>query len=410
MFYQWLVVGLTMVMQAVSYGILVYSFGLFVVPWLTEFDSSRADVMLAVFVLQICMGPLSPIAGRLLDKYDPRWLVCLGGFLLASGLILISFTTSMWQLILLYATVIPVAITLSGPLASQTIVTKWFREKRGLAIGISAIGTSVGGFLLPVLAGSLLAAFDWRITMQILGLLAFLLISPAAWLVLKRRPPSAPAPDLSATAPETTQTEHLTSPDERSWTTKEILSTRNFWLPVIALLPLAGVFGGIQFNLSAYAQDLNNSVQDSAWLISLMSLTMILGKIFFGYMADRMDHRKLYWIAAVLMCMTLFLLLGNPAYLVLCLASALLGLSAGGILPLMGSIYSERFGAKSFGRVMGLVTMFITLGGFGPLIAGAVFDATGDYDAAFYTFLAILIPAALGMIWLKNGTKGKAAA
>ena len=401
MFYQWLVVGLTMVMQAVSYGILVYAFGLFVVPWMNEFGSNRADIMLAVFVLQIGMGAISPITGRLLDKYDPRWLITLGGFLLAVALASVSLVTSMWQLTVLYAIVIPVAITLTGPLASQTIITKWFSHKRGLAIGVSAIGTSIGGFLMPVLAGSLLASMDWRTTLQYLAVLAFLLICPMAWLVLKRKP----AASSQAAIADGTDKPLVAEQDQRVWTTREILSTRNFWLPVMALLPLAMAFGGIQFNLSAYGQDLGNSLQDSAWLISLMSLSMILGKLFFGYMADRMDHRKLYWVAALGMLLTLVLLQDSPSYFVLCAASACMGFAIGGLLPMMGSIYSDRFGSKSFGRVMGLVTMIITLGGFGPLIAGAVFDATGDYDAAFMTFIALIIAGALGMFWLKKSER-----
>jgi MFS family permease len=193
-------------------------------------------------------------------------------------------------------------------------------------------------------------------------------------------------------------------PDEiqRNWTTREILSTRNFWLPVIAMLPLNMAFSGVQFNLAAYAQDLGNSVAQAAWLISLMSLAMISGKLFFGYMADRVEHRNLYWLAAGFMCLNLTLLQGEPSYFILALCSISMGVSVGGLLPLIGMIYGQRFGVRSFGRVVGLVTMILTIGGFGPLIAGAVFDATGNYDAAFMLFLVLLIPAALGMFGLKK--------
>ena len=75
MTYRWLVVALTMRMQAFAYGILFYSFGLFVVPWLDTFETARAQIMLAVFVMQISMGVLSPFAGRLLDHYPTQWLV-----------------------------------------------------------------------------------------------------------------------------------------------------------------------------------------------------------------------------------------------------------------------------------------------------------------------------------------------
>jgi len=396
MHYRWLVVALTMLMQAVSFGILVYTFALFVLPWLTTFDAARADIMLAVFVLQIAMGAMSPFAGRLLDQYSSSWLVPLGGVLLAAGLALVSFATNMWQITLLYATLLPAAVTLTGPLAAQTIITQWFIKQRGFAIGISAVGTSIGGFLVPLLCGTLLAEFDWRTTIQYLALLALFLICPLSWLVLRSKPSDKPNP-ASSNANHAVQ-----PPDQRIWTTREILSTRNFWLPVIALLPLSMAFGGIQFNLAAYAQDLGNTLRNSAWLISLLSLSMIVGKLFFGFFSDRVDHRKLYWIAAAFMSMTLILIRGKPSYIVLCTCSVLMGLSIGGLLPLMGAIYSRRFGARSFGRVMGLVTMVITLGGIGPLIAGAVFDATGSYDAAFLLFLFVLVPAALGMIGLKR--------
>ena len=399
--YRWLVVSLTMLMQAVSFGILAYSFALFVVPWLTTFGADRAGVMSAIFVLQIAMGVISPLAGRLFDQYAARWLVVSGGLILAAGLVLVSMATHMWQVTLLYATVRAVWGRRTGAPASQTIITKWFHEQRGLAIGISAIGTSIGGFIFPILTGFLIAGYDWRITTHYLALIALLLICPLAWLILRRQPPEISNPvarkssgdDNSAPPP----------PQElRLWSTREILSTRNFWLPVIALLPLSMAFGGVQFNLAAYAQDLGNSLSQSAWLISLLSLSMIVGKLFFGFMSDRFDHRWLYWIAAALMSMTLILLQKEPAYLMLMTCSVLTGLSTGGLLPLMGAIYSHRFGARSFGRVMGLVTMFITIGGFGPLVAGAVFDATGSYDAAFLFFLAVLIPAALGMLALKR--------
>lgn len=402
MHYRWLVVAFTMLMQAVSYGILVYAFALFVVPWLTTFEAVRADVMMAVFVLQIGMGVISPFAGRLLDQYASSWLVVSGGILLAAGLALVSMASSLWQITVLYATIIPVAITLTGPLAAQTIITKWFHEQRGLAIGISAVGTSIGGFLVPILAGALLANSDWRTVMQWMALIALVLICPLAWLILRRQAPVFQQPISAQMGAEAGAEPEPASPEQRNWTTREILTARNFWLPVIALLPLSMAFGGVQFNLVAYAQDLGNSLSRSAWLISLLSISMIFGKLFFGFMADRVEHRKLYWLAAAFMCLTLIMLQGEPSYTVLALCSVSMGLAVGGLLPLMGAIYSHRFGARSFGRVMGLVTMIITLGGIGPLIAGAIFDATGSYDAAFVLFLVVLIPAALGMLGLRK--------
>jgi MFS family permease len=400
--YRWLVVIFTMLMQAVSYGILVYSFALFVMPWSAAFDAERTSVMMTVFVLQIGMGVISPFAGRMLDLYPSRWLVTSGGLLLAACLLLVSVATSLWQITLIYALLLPIAITLTGPIAAQTIITKWFAQKRGLAIGVSAVGTSVGGFLVPILTSALLVGMEWRSVLQYLAVLALFLVCPLAWLILRRTAPAETIAEAGNSAPDASAAAPLPVEVQKNWTTREILSTRNFWLPVLAMLPLNMAFSGVQFNLAAYAQDLGNSVAQAAWLISLMSLAMISGKLFFGFMADRVEHRKLFWLAAGFMCLNLILLQGGPSYFVLALCSLSMGLAVGGMLPLIGMIYGQRFGVRSFGRVVGLVTMILTIGGFGPLIAGAVFDATGNYDAAFMLFLVLLIPGALGLLGLKK--------
>lgn len=402
--HKWRIVAFTMLMQAVSYGILVYSYALFVVPWLSTFEADRTDVMVTIFALQIALGLISPFTGKLFDQYSSVWLVVPGGLVLAAGLALVSISTGLWQITVLYATLLPIAITLTGPVAAQTIITKWFQEKRGMAIGLSAIGTSIGGFLVPMLVAPLLASYEWRGTMQALALLALVAICPLGWLLLRRRPPAPPA--VAKTEGDFAENEAppISTIEQREWTTREILGTRYFWLPVLALFPINMAFSGVQFNLPTYAQDLGNSVSQSAWLISLMSLSMIAGKLFFGYMSDRMEHRSLYWIAAGLMMLMLVVLMNEPSYKMLMASSILLGLSVGGLLPLIAAIFGRQFGVRSFGRVVGLVTMILTIGGFGPLIAGAVFDATGSYDYAFGFFLVVLFPAALGMLAFKRGT------
>jgi cyanate permease len=78
-----------------------------------------------------------------------------------------------------------------------------------------------------------------------------------------------------------------------------------------------------------------------------------------------------------------------------------MGLAGGGILPLLGLIFGARFAVASFGRVMGLVMLSLTLGSAGPLFAGWVYDLTGGYDVMFIVFLALFLPAAVAMRWLK---------
>lgn len=385
--YRWLVVAYTLLMQAVTVGVLIYCFALFALPWLAEFEAPRRDVMVAISLLQVGMGVVSPFAGRAMDALPMRVLVTAGALSMAVGLWLASHAQALWQILLIYALLFPPALALTGTLASQTLVARWFRDRRGLAIGISATGTNLGGMVFPFLVAGWLVASGWRDTLVWLAVLGLLLVVPLGWLVLAREPRAAAAGAAPAAG-------HIAP---RAWRTREILTTRLFWIPVAGMLPLQTAFGAVQFNLGAYAADAGYTSDQAANLIALCSLCMIGGKFLFGGLGDRLDHRWLYWLAAASMSLGLLLLRGAPALPLLTLAVACVGLAGGGILPMLGLVFGARFGVEAFGRVMGLVMLTITFGAVGPVAAGWVYDVTGSYDVAFLMFQGLFLPGVVLM-------------
>ncbi|MDA0977695.1 MAG: MFS transporter [Proteobacteria bacterium] len=388
--YPRLIVGLTLANQALVLGVVIYSFALFVVPWLTQFQISRSQVMTAILSFQVMLGVLSPFMGRLMDYYPMRWLVLAGVLAMGVGLVLLSRVTAFWQIVAIYATLLPLGMLLCGTLASQTMVSKWFIEGRSLAIGISSMGTSIGGLLLPALVAFLLLTYDWQNVLMVLAVVTVGLLAPLNYVVLRQNPPRR----------EVVVGTSADDPDGRAWTTGEILTSRAFWLPVSALIPVNAAFGGVQFNLGAYMSDLGHSQAMAAELIALMSIAMIAGKLFFGSMGDRFDHRGLYWLMAGLLVIALLCYTGNPEQPNLMLAAGLQGFATGGVMPMMGIIYARRFGTLSFGRVLGLVNMFLMIGSFGSIFSGWIFDLTQSYDMAFRIFAALLIPGAIVMFFL----------
>lgn len=380
-------------------GILIYSFALFVVPWLEEFAVTRGQIMLAIFALQVCVGLLSPLLGPLLDKRSLRALVLLGAVCTSLGLLLLSQATAFWQIVLIYITLMPVGMVLCGTLAAQTLVNKWFSTRRGLAIGISAMGTSLGGFVFPLITSGLIAQFSWQGTLLFQAALCFAVLLPLNFLVLSVEPPSREL-----------DTGGNLAVNNRTWTTHEILSTRMFWLPVVSLVPINAAFGGVQFNLGAYVSDLGMSQGFAAQLISVTSLSMIVGKFLFGSLGDRLDHRYLFWLMFTGLALALLMFMGKPGQFEFLVGATLQGLATGGVIPMMGLVYGSRFGTLSFGRVVGLVNLFLMAGSLGSLLSGWIFDATGSYDAAFQTFLVCLLPVAVAIYWLPPVAKPNAAA
>ena len=388
-YYRWKIVALTLVNQALTLGIMVYSFALFVVPWLDHFEIARSEVMVAILVFQVTTGLLSPVLGRLMDQFLMRGLVITGAVSMGLGLALLSEANQFWQVILIYSTLLPIGMLLCGTLASQTMVSKWFTGDRGLAIGLSAMGTSVGGLIIPMIVIELIASHEWEGTLLILSVASTIILIPLNMIVLKFEPPTANY--------EPNRAQFL---DSRTWTSQEILASKAFWIPVMALIPINAAFGGVQFNLGAYMADLGHDQSLAAKLIAVTSVMMISGKLFFGAMGDRVDHRKLYWIMTVLIVVALLFYEGSPEKLDLVIAAGIQGFATGGVMPMMGIIYSARFGTRSFGKVLGYVNLVIMLGSFGSIFSGWVFDRTHSYDMAFWFFIALILPGMVIMFFL----------
>ena len=389
--YRWVVVAYSLVIQAVSFGILIYCFALFTLPWLDEFGASRRDIMLTISVLQIGTALMGPFVGRYLDHVNLRSVVFLGLLALILGLYLVRAATALWQIWLVYVTLMPLAALMMGTLASQTLIAKWFETERGLALGLSAIGTSIGGVIFPWLVAGWLTDFGWRETLHLLAVAALVLVAPLTLIVLRRQPPADTVSDEALQA---------VSGKGRPWSTREILSTALFWLPFTAFIPISMGFSALQFNLGVFTRDLGLDDQAAAPLIMTSSVCMIIGKLFFGGLGDRLDHRLLYWVSMSLLCCAYVALLVTDSYEGLFVGVICMGLAGGGILPLLGVIFGARFGVASFGRVMGLVGVVMMFGALAPIIFGWVYDVQGTYDMALISLLAVAVPAMIAMFWL----------
>ena len=397
-YYGWNIVGTGMTFQAVLFGLTFFSFIFWAPIWAEEFDANLSYVQWANVGMMVAQGLISPFAGHFMDRLSIKWLITCGAISASLGFVAVSQATEVWHIIVVYCTLIPVGVLLSGPLAAQTLCAKWFNARRGFAIGLSTTGTSIGGFLLPILVGLLFSSLGWRTTHLVLAALIVVIVIPVVWTFVANNPEDLGIePEPEAELHESAGPPHVYP----AWTTMRILQERNFWVVILAFVPLMTAQGAIQANLAAFAIDIGTARELTPQLISVMSLTMIGGKLFFGRQADYWDHRYLFIFAVVLIAIVIFLMLSEPTFSMLMVTVGILGVGTGAFLPMLGAIISSRFGPAGFGKVMGLLGPFTTASALGTVFAADVYDRTGSFQPAWEVFLFATIPAVVAIMFLK---------
>jgi len=375
--YRWQLLSLVVVMQALIIGLAVYCFGFFVVHWINDFSRPRGELMLGYTLMSFMAGVLAPFVGVLIDTYSKRALVLTGVISYIFGLLLISFANSHWFITAIFGLILPLAMSLAGPLMAQTLVANAFEKNRGTALGICALGTSIGGLAMPILVTTLLESYEWRQVFMILAAIIGVGIVPAAFFILRQSPSAAASKAANG----------------NSLNNKSLFKDSDTYKLALAYFVPSFMFIGVLQNMGLFATDLQLTMQQAGWIVSISAGLMSVGKFSIGWLADRFSHRSLYNSMLILVGLSLYLTAIADNFLVLAISVAALGTSAGGLTPLFGAIVSKRYGVGSFGRVMGLIMGTSSLSGFAPLLAGWLRDSTGSYETTFLWFLPMMLPA-----------------
>jgi MFS family permease len=138
--------------------------------------------------------------------------------------------------------------------------------------------------------------------------------------------------------------------------------------------------------------------QDGVLLISMVAVVGIAGQLIFGAVADKIDMRIGLAAAVILLMAGISIFILGSTYQHFVLASLVMGLSAGGLLPVWGAMIALLFGVENYGRVMGMMgPIIIPFNLIAVPLTGYLFDQTGSYSMPFTLFAVLL---ALSLLWV----------
>ena len=367
-------------------GLALYGLPLYYDSMVREFGWSRTMVTSGNALSKLVVGPVFGfLAGWIVDRFGPRRLM-LAGIVMAGGALVGLGATSAVAAFYLFYFFNALGYVCGGPLPNQVLVSRWFRESRGKAMGIAYLGIGVGGAIVPLLSAWLTGRFGWRLSLQLVGVLIVLIAFPLAFFVDDGGPhrPVAAARDASVDA-------------------RRILGAPAFYLLALGSMCSIAAVGGTNQHLKLFLSlDRGYSQSDASALISLVLAVSIAGRLLMGWLADRLPVKQVMLIIYTLVAGSVpLLLVAGASRAALYVFAIAFGLGLGGeymIIPLMAG---QLFGVEVLGRVMGIV---LTADGVAeataPMLVGYLRDHSGSYTTGFITLVATAIVGALAIALL----------
>ena len=169
-FYGWYLVAVALITAMMSSGIQAYGMGIFVTPMTEELGWSRTDISLGQTASTAVLGFAGPFIGGVIDRRGGRELIVIGALVSGVGYVLFGQVQELWQYYVVKAGIQTVGQACMGALVVNVMLSNWFVRRRGRAIAIAAMGTSVTALLLPTVAARLIEAVGWRETWTFLGI------------------------------------------------------------------------------------------------------------------------------------------------------------------------------------------------------------------------------------------------
>lgn len=401
-FYGWYIIGVAMLGAFLGSGSSQFFMSIMLKPLSEELGGSRTAITGAITAGTLLGGFLSPLIGRLVDRYGARPLTTLGGLAAAVHYFAMSNLSQLWEFYVVY--VIGRAITSEtlGGVVPTAAATNWFRRMRGRAIGLVMMCIPLGGSALTLIGQFIMDSHGWRAMFVVFGVVTLVLLVVPAWLVMRRRPEDMGLlPDGDQPSPFVgSQTGQKPREEEYSWTLSEAVRTPTLWLLIAAQLLGVMANTSVSFHQVAYYTDMGIPATSAVAVISLYALAGAVAMGVWGLLTEHFSERHLAVLVTLLAGASIFYLSLVRSLGEAILFGVLFGLTSRGEGSLLIIILAQYYGRRSYGTISGFVNPFKMVGlGMGPLVASITFDLTGSYHMVFIFFGTATLLVAL-LLWL----------
>ena len=369
---------------------LVYAWSVLSTPIAAEFaDWSKAQLSMTFTIVMImfCIGSL--LCGLLTGKLSAKMAVRIGAVLFLLGFFLASRTQSLAMLYIGFGVLCGLSSGLCYNAVMSTMV-RWFPDRPGLISGVLLMGFGGGSFIIGKLyqAWTPVEIGGWRASFLVMGIIIFVVLAICSFFFV--------APGADFVAPAAKNGKAAVKAAGKEYKPLEMVKKPSFWLYYVWAIALsaAGLALISQASSVVWEASASQTAGAVATIVGLISICNALGRVLFGGMYDKYGRSLSMQLVNILFIITsgvLILALTAKSVVVVIIGFILGGLAYSGITPTNSAFCRAYFGPANYPVNFSLINSNLIFASFGSTISGALFDASGSYNATFFLIIGLAV-------------------
>ncbi|BDA79241.1 MFS transporter [Leptospira kobayashii] len=384
--YAWVVVGITFFIMLITAGTRATP-SVLMVPLESALGWDRATISFALSINLALFGLMGPFSAAAMERFGLRKTILSALVVLGISVGLSSLMLYSWQMWVVWGVIVGCATGVTSTTLGATIVSRWFKEKRGLAMGILTASSATGQLIFLPLLAKIVEVYGWRPVILTVAC-GIALIFPLVYLLLPESPDSL---DLSLYG-EPEGTKQVPGDSKKNpiliafGALGRAVKVKDFWLLFFSFFICGATTNGyIGTHFIAMCGDYGMGAVEGASILAIMGGLDLIGTTLSGWLSDRWNNRVLlFWYYGLRGLALLFLPTAfGISYFGLPVFALFYGLDWIATVPPTVRLTNDVFGAKDAPIIFGWVVAGHQLGAaFAALFGGLVRDNFGAYTIA----------------------------
>lgn len=403
--YAWIVlIGLIIIRGFAGGGINMTS-GLFLSPVSKELGIGIGSLSIYLSITSIVMILWLPTAGKIVNRYDIKWVALISGALQCLSFIGFGMMKNVygWYILAIpYSLGATILVNLMGPI----LINRWFAKNTGTMIGIQMAFVGIFAAILQPTTSKIIANNGWRSGYYIIGGITLIAVIICSIFMLKSSPKEINMVPFGEGTIDDKNKIRTKEDNSVNISNKEATSSLSFYLLLLFMVSITGV-GVFTQHIPTYGVELGYSIDTIGLALSFSSIGTAIGSIAIGIICDRVGGLKTCISIIVLGVISIIgFYISSYQFAIFCASTFMHGFVSSGIAVLAPILTISFFGQKDYEKIYAKVAMGAPLASIVLIpIYGFIYDKFSNYLFVLHSLVVLLIIALLCIIFGWNQRK-----